>query len=307
MLTLNLRLLPSGLLVESRTFESENGLKICVVKMALSCLLVDINRKRHGLKDLEGIESLSRELLERMEETRGLERDSSHAVERGDGVDGTTEFATQLEATELLGIDLIVDVEVEPRVLERLRSSKTLSGVGAEQIGHQIFGLDGHGFPSVTNPSPLSVLNVDEHLLLVFELERVNTGKQDVEDDSEGPQVDSFRVAAVRLMAQKDELAGHVGRRSDQCGHLGVDLEVGCKSKVGHFDDGIFRLGREQKILGLEITMADTLGVQVSYGSQDLLEETSSFLFTKVMERDNAIEKLSTVNTVLSNSAVGFE
>lgn len=298
-LSLDLRLLPGGLLVESSTFKAENRLKVRVVEMALSGLLVDVDGQRRGLEYLERVERLSGKLLKGVKETRGLEGDALHAIDGRDGVDGATELATELEATQLLGRDLFVHVEAEPGVLERLRGSEALSGVRAQQVGDKIFCFDGHGFPGITDPSPLSVLNVDEHLLLIFELEGVDTGKQDIEDHTERPEIDRLGVAAVCLMTQKDELARHVGGSSDQCGHLRIDLEVGCKTEVGHLDDGVLRLGREQKILGLQITMADALGVQVRYSRQDLLEEASCFLFTKVMERDNAIEQLTTVNTVL--------
>lgn len=125
------------------------------------------------------------------------------------------------------------------------------------------------------------------HHILVVIVEGQAAGKQGVEDDSQGPDIDL--LAAVLAAGQ------HLGRRIAGGAAEGVEqlprLEFPAESKVGQLRVAALV---QQDVLELEVPVDDPLAVDVAEPETDLPEQTPSLELSKAGLLDQIIKQLAT-------------
>ena len=122
----------------------------------------------------------------------------------------------------------------------------------------------------------------EEFPLVLFNEGRVST-KEDVDDNTERPHV-GLGVIGKSLKNFWGNISGSSTLSTKT---------VGCRtllgeSKVGNFDHGVIIIGKEEKILRLEITMGDGSFMTVSDTIKEDFAYITSFLFVVVRLLDDA-------------------
>ena len=178
--------------------------------------------------------------------------------------------------------------QLKPRVLEGLCSRETVL-LFAEHLDDNVLGLWGDGVPEVALKGEVTISDPGNDLLIGLSVERRLSAEQDVEDDTDAPDIALFSVGALDDF--RSEIVG--GAKDTVHGVLVVDAARG--AKVDKFDD-LVMLVLKVYVLRLDITMHNAALVQVVDCAKKLSNHISSLDFAKLHVHGDAFVKGTAVH-----------
>eukprot|EP00054_Salpingoeca_dolichothecata_P014810 m.84210 g.84210 ORF g.84210 m.84210 type:complete len:353 (+) comp21180_c0_seq1:282-1340(+) len=200
----------------------------------------------------------------------------------------------QLHANRLAQVDGgKVGSTGNPWVLEDLVGIVALDGVNLKHVGDEVLGILRHFRPVAVIKFKLALHNHLKQNGIRLVIEGRVTAQQNVQDDTQGPDVNLLTITALHENLRSDIVGGTTGSLE---GGLVID-NLG-QTKVSNANIGILVFAAEQQVLGLEITVNNAMFVQVLDGFSHLAGETRGISFGKVALINNAVKQFTALNVV---------
>ena len=213
-------------------------------------------------------------------------------------------------------------VVVKPLVVEDVSSTQPFLGVLHKQSSDEILGRSGHRAPLSRVELELALLDVGEEvelapvalasrrpgaLLATGAAEGRVAAEQDVHHDAQAPEVTTLVVLEVLFGVFYEgfnnlgchELGGANRSQEQRSGvrtSAGVELYAGAKIKVAKFDGSESVSVDTEDILGLEVSVSDTLGVEKLQGRGHVSDDVGRLLLSEIFPGLDVIEELASRN-----------
>mmetsp|Transcript_4340 Transcript_4340/g.8701 ORF Transcript_4340/g.8701 Transcript_4340/m.8701 type:complete len:241 (-) Transcript_4340:333-1055(-) len=218
-----------------------------------------------------------------------------HPVDRNNDLDGLSKFPPGLEFAETLTMAFTKFTigsgrTTDPWVLKNLWDGDALRRVHGKHPSDELFSLRGDVLPIFLWEVVASALDLLVKLLCFLVVERRETTEEDVEDNSQAPNVNSF---IVFLFLQN--FGGNITGRSARGSHHPIalrQLELG-KTKIRDLNRGLLRLIRVNEVLWFKVAMNDSNLVKISKGNGNAANEYGSFFFGVTPFRYNPVKEFS--------------
>jgi len=191
----------------------------------------------------------------------------------------------------------LLDVLDNPRVVKEFLDGRSLIRRLLQSGGDEILSFLTDSVPVATSQVELLLLNVFVDFVFGATKEGRLSTEKNVDDDTGGPHVD---LLVVLFLAGK--LRGHVERTAEGKVHLLV-REKHCETEVCQLHVQVF-VTLAEKILGLEVSVSNSLLVHVVKSKQKLVNDFSGISFRKLLGFDDAVEEVATTDKLHNNKEV---
>ena len=188
--------------------------------------------------------------------------------------------------------ELLVNLErgqlSDPRVLQSLLSRGALLRVVGQQRADEALAVLRDGLPDAVVERVLALANLLHDVLVGLAVEGRHSGKEDVGDDTSGPDV------ALMVVVLVENLGGDVVGRAQLLVKVTVGVVDKGSAEVDDLDLIELLVLLEQDILGLQVTVDDVGLVAVVDAGEHLLHEDGTVSLAELAALQDLVEELST-------------
>ena len=187
--------------------------------------------------------------------------------------------------------ELLVNLErgqlSDPRVLQSLLSRGALLRVVGQQRADEALAVLRDGLPDAVVERVLALANLLHDVLVGLAVEGRHSGKEDVGDDTSGPDV------ALMVVVLVENLGGDVVGRAQLLVKVTVGVVDKGSAEVDDLDLIELLVLLEQDILGLQVTVDDVGLVAVVDAGEHLLHEDGTVSLAELATLQDLVEELS--------------
>mmetsp|Transcript_19572 Transcript_19572/g.36646 ORF Transcript_19572/g.36646 Transcript_19572/m.36646 type:complete len:222 (+) Transcript_19572:661-1326(+) len=175
-------------------------------------------------------------------------------------------------------------------MVESLLCCVPVARVHLEQHSNKIFCILGNALPISCIEAEIAKTHFSQHVSISFSIEWWISTQDHVHDDAKTPKIRTLVVLTCK------DLWSHVVGRSGLGRENLVRLKLASESKIDHFQRTLLNgvLGREQEILGLQVTMANVVLMHVEDRAEHVLHDNGCLNLGEMASVNDAIEELST-------------
>lgn len=220
----------------------------------------------------------------------------AHKLGSDESVSGLLEGDIRVEFTEVIkGVDGkgLINLQVskfgDPWVLEGIPSGGSLLGVVGEKGTNETLTVLGDGLPDAIFERKLSFTNLLHDVLIRLTIERGLSGKNDIGDDTGGPDI------ALLVVALVEDLGGNVVRGSEFLIEVTVGIVDEGSTEIDDLDLIELLVLLEENVLGLEITMNDVGLMAIVDARKDLLHENGAITLAEFTSLKDFVEEFTTL------------
>ena len=204
--------------------------------------------------------------------------------------DITVELAQVVQSVHGEGL---VDLEScqlgDPWVLEGLLSRWAFLRVVGEESADEILAVLRDGLPDAVVEVELSLTDLLHDVLVRLSVEGRHTRKQDIRDDTAGPDIALFVVVLV------EDFGGDVVRGAELLVKVSVGVVDERGAEINDLDLIELLVLLEQNVLGLQIAMDDVCLMTVVDAGEDLFHKDGAVTFAEFAALEDLIEELTTL------------
>ena len=213
-----------------------------------------------------------------------------------EGESGLLHGRVVLEVSEVLkGLNSLVLLDgelgelLDPGVFERVGRARSGVLVKGEQAADKVLGILADLLPDAVLERELTLADLLHDLLIGLTVEGGHTGKEDVDEDTAGPDVTLVVVGLV------EDLGGDVVRSSELLvkGTVGVVDEGG--AEINDLDLVELLVLLEKNVLGLQVAMHDVVLMAVVDAGENLLHEDGGITLAEFSAVKDLVEELTTL------------
>jgi len=207
----------------------------------------------------------------------------------------STEIAKGTNGAELFGWVC----GLEPLMLETLSSRRTSTFVKGKHLRDEILGERSDLVPHLVAEAELAGENLIEELILGLSVERKITTEKHVKDDTDGPD-----IANVVVDTLLENFWSYVRRATAASSHGTGHSEILGQTEISNLHLKTIN-AVEKKILRLQVTVSNTVGVKIGCGRKNLLNDLASIILSERATLYNLIVQLTTTD-ILENKRDGL-
>ena len=220
----------------------------------------------------------------------------AHKLGSNESVSGLLEGDIGVETTEVIkGVDGkgLINLQVckfgDPWVFEGILSGGSLLRVVGEKGSNETLAVLRDGLPDTILERECSFTNLLHDILIRLSVERGLTGKNDIGDDTGGPDIALFVVALV------EDLGGDVVRGSEFLIKVTVGIVDEGSTEINDLDLIELLVLLEENVLGLKIAMNDVGLMAIVDAGKDLLHENGTITLAEFTSLEDFVEELTTL------------
>jgi len=220
----------------------------------------------------------------------------AHKLGSNESVSGLLEGDIGVETTEVIkGVDGkgLINLQVckfgDPWVFEGIFSGGSLLRVVGEKGSNETLAVLRDGLPDTILERECSFTNLLHDILIRLSVERGLTGKNDIGDDTGGPDIALFVVALV------EDLGGDVVRGSEFLIKVTVGIVDEGSTEINDLDLIELLVLLEENVLGLKIAMNDVGLMAIVDAGKDLLHENGTITLAEFTSLEDFVEELTTL------------
>lgn len=184
-------------------------------------------------------------------------------------------------------IILLISLELDPGVVESFLSRQSNVGRSIQQLGNQIFGVVADRLPHLGLHAVLAVQHIVDDIFVLLATKWRLAAQHNEHDDAHGPDVALRRITAL------EHLGRNIVRSTVGLVHDLVRNDALGEAEIDELNVRFVALLVQQEVLGLDITVANAILVQVAERVECLFHDGRRLLLGEMLGLDDVVEELA--------------